>query len=252
MMQDKERFLAACDKICGQEREKAGIGTLSEKTVHAVLKEYLEPREECQEQKVGSFYADIHNENGIMEIQTRSFRNLRKKLAYFLKIEKVTIVYPIPYTKWVWWLNEETGELTGGRKSPKKGTPYLILYELYQIMDFLQEPNLKLRLVFMDMEEIKLLNGCSYNKKRGAHRYDRIPKALVEEIEITGIKDYVKLIPESLLGEFTVKDFKKAAKLSDSAAAKGIYVLMKVGVIERIGKKGRAYLYQRKESITES
>ena len=39
---DQEHFLRACRQVMGEERERAGIGTLSEKTVHAVLKRYFE------------------------------------------------------------------------------------------------------------------------------------------------------------------------------------------------------------------
>ena len=36
-MIDQKRFNLAKEKIVGQDRERNGIGTLSEKTVHAVL-----------------------------------------------------------------------------------------------------------------------------------------------------------------------------------------------------------------------
>ena len=48
-MTDKERFEWARDKIVGTEREKQGIGTLSEKTVHAVLKNFYAPDEDMHE-----------------------------------------------------------------------------------------------------------------------------------------------------------------------------------------------------------
>ena len=243
----EEYFLKACEKVLNKrdKEEKKGIGTLGEKTVHAVLKGYIEPRDEYQEIKIGNFYADVKNENGIFEIQTRSFRNLRRKLDYFLNTGPVTIVYPVPYIKQIRWMDEQTGELSEPRKSPKKGSPYLILYELYQIKDYLLRPGLSFQIVLMNMEETKLLNGWSYNKKRGASRLDRIPTAFVDEIQIEGTDDYVKLLPEGLADVFTVKDFKKAAKLSSSAASVGVNVLFYVGVIKRVGKKGNAYLYRR-------
>ena len=37
---DELRFEAAKNKVIGVNRERQGIGTLSEKTVHAVLKNY--------------------------------------------------------------------------------------------------------------------------------------------------------------------------------------------------------------------
>ena len=56
---DAERFAAVRKEILFQKREKRGIGTLKEKTLHAVLKEYLEPDKGCQEIRVDRYVADI-------------------------------------------------------------------------------------------------------------------------------------------------------------------------------------------------
>ncbi len=122
---DNERFEQARRKVIGEERKREGIGTLSEKTVHAVLKHYYAPDTAAQEIPVGDFVADIRTEEGIIEIQTRSFDSMRKKLAAFLPLYPVTVVYPIPHIKWLRWIDEETGEASPKRKSPKKGSPYL-------------------------------------------------------------------------------------------------------------------------------
>ncbi|NLZ80724.1 MAG: hypothetical protein GX913_02820, partial [Clostridiales bacterium] len=81
---DHQRFLEAYEKIAFVNRERDGIGTLSEKTLHAVLKHYFEPKIENQEVKIGSYYADIYTEEGIIEIQTKQFNKLRNKLKAFL------------------------------------------------------------------------------------------------------------------------------------------------------------------------
>ena len=47
-MIDREAFEAARKKVIGVDRKRSGIGTLSEKTVHAILKNYYEPDEEKQ------------------------------------------------------------------------------------------------------------------------------------------------------------------------------------------------------------
>ena len=83
---NKHNFQDACDFVIGKDREKMGIGTLSEKTLHAVLKQYFAPNINDQEIKIGRFVADIVGENGIIEIQTQGFDKLRDKLAEFLDI----------------------------------------------------------------------------------------------------------------------------------------------------------------------
>ena len=46
---NKEQFESAKNKIIGIKRNRNGIGTLSEKTVHAILKNYYEPDEDYHE-----------------------------------------------------------------------------------------------------------------------------------------------------------------------------------------------------------
>ena len=155
-MPDKRAFETAKRKIIGVDRQRFGIGTLSEKTVHAILKNYYEPDEDRHEIPIQNYVADIYAEGEIIEIQTRQFDKMRGKLGAFLPLYPVTIVYPIPHEKWIIWIDEESGTLSKRRKSPLKGNPYVIFPELYKIKMFLKDPNLRFRLVFLDMEEYKL------------------------------------------------------------------------------------------------
>lgn len=242
---DALRFQDACCLIVNQYRERNGIGTLGEKTVHAVLKKYLEPNEQYHEIKIEGFFADISTSEGIIEIQTRNFYSLRKKLDIFLRLGSVTVVYPIPYTKWLCWIDEETGEISPKRKSPRQGDIYMVLPELYRIKDYLLHPNFHLQLLLMNMEESRLLNGWSKDKKKGSTRYDRIPTALVDELWINDNADYKLLVPSTLTGSFTAKEFQKACHLSPKMSSYALQVLRHVGAIEQIGQKGKAYIYKR-------
>lgn len=239
-----QRFQTAKAKIIGINRERPTIGTLSEKTVHAILKHYLEPDEDYHEIPLEGFIADIYKNGEIIEIQTRQFNKMRNKLQVFLSLYPVTIVYPIAREKWLIWIEEESGELSKPRKSPLKGTGYTVFPELYKIKMFLKNPNLKLKLILMDMEEYKLLNGWSKDKKKGSCRYDRIPRELIEEIEINCIQDYMQFVPYELQEIFTVKDFAKAAHIPVRLAGTVVHILHYVGTIEYVGKQGKAYLYR--------
>ena len=241
---DYLKFSEACEKIIGAEREKNGIGTLSEKTLHAILKNYIEPDKNFQEIKVGSFVADICKGNEITEIQTRSFDKLRKKLECFLEENTVTVVYPVASTKWLYWI-DETGTVTKKRKSPKTGMPYEIFFELYKIKYLLTNPNLKLCIIMFDIEEYRYLNGWSKDRKKGSSRCDRIPVGIVDEININSLSEYSKLIPETLPARFTSKDFKAATHLSISNAQTALNVLNHIGAVKRVGKAGNLYLYER-------
>ena len=245
---DKALFFEACDLILSRDRETArqgGIGTLGEKTLHAVLKHYCEPDRRRHEIPVSGFVADIVSDSGIIEIQTRQFSKLRRKLECFLAQTDVTVVYPVARTKWLLWIDEATGAVTKKRKSPKVGQPHEALYELYQIRSLLTHPGLTLRIVLLELEEYRYLDGWSKDKKKGSTRCDRIPVDISGEVLLQSPADYAGLIPAALGGSFTVKDFKTASGLSLYASGLGLSVLNTVGAVVRTGKKGNAYVYER-------
>lgn len=239
------KFKHACKKVIDDVDKKKGIGTLSEKRLHAVLKNYFEPNEEKQEIKVNNYIVDICGDKGIIEIQTRSFNKLRDKLDTFLPINSVTIVYPIPSTKWLIWIDKETGEITDKRKSPKRGTPYEIFFELYKIKQWLKYDNLKVCIVMLDIEEYRYLDGYDHTRKRGSSRCERIPVEIIEEMHIDTKTDYKKLIPADLPEQFSSKDYKKKSRLSLSRAQTALNVLFEVGAVKRVGKVGNLYMYER-------
>ncbi len=244
---DKTRFLLSCQKVMGEERKDRGIGTLGEKTLHAVLKTYFDPGGEHQEIPMGPYVADICNNEGFFEIQTQGFHRLRDKLAFFLKKAPVTVIYPVPAVKWLIWLDQD-GSAASRRKSPKRAGPFEILPELYKIKPLLNKEGLFFCIVLVELEEYRLKNGWSQDGKRGSTRFERLPINLLDEIWIRGPADYRKLIPELLPEEFTVKEFAKAAGLSVNKASVAVNVLFSVNALQRTGKIKNAYLYRRTEA----
>ena len=87
-----EAFETAKNKIIGADRERHGIGTLSEKTVHAILKNYYAPDEDMHEIPIENYVADIYTGKEIIEIQTRQFNRMRDNLRAFLPLYPVTVV----------------------------------------------------------------------------------------------------------------------------------------------------------------
>ena len=241
---DELRFEAAKNRVIGINRERQGIGTISEKTVHAVLKNYYAPDTDMHEIPIENFVADIFTGTEIIEIQTRSFNVMRRKLDTFLKQYPVTIVHPIPRIKWVSWIDEETGEASPKRKSPKKGNPYQAFVELYKIRPFLKNENLHFKFALIDMEEYRLLNGWSRDKKRGSERFDRIPLEFVEEVCIDRREDYMQFVPFDLPEPFTSREFAKCAKIPMRLANVVLLILTDLSVVTRVGKQGNCYLYE--------
>ena len=241
----EKQFYEACNIILNKQDNNTGIGTLGEKTLHAIFKYYFEPDSTYHELRYQGFVADILHGQDVIEIQTRGFNKLRRKLDAFLEYGEVRIVYPIPYEKYLQWIDEETGSISPKRKSPKKGTIYDSFYELYKIKPYLTNPNLKLTIVFVNIEEQRLLNGWSADKKKGSERYERIPTKIINHVEFNSLEDYKRFLPETLPEIFSTKDYHKATKLNITRARTGVHILNYLGVIEAVGKKGNAILYKR-------
>lgn len=247
MCVDELRFEQAKNRVIGLQRERQGIGTLSEKTVHAVLKHYYAPDTDMHEIPIGGFVADIYTGTEIIEIQTRSFNAMRRKLDAFLPLYPVTIVYPIPNIKWLCWIDEESGETSAKRKSPKRGNPYQAFAELYKIRPFLKDENIRFRFSLIDMEEYRLLNGWSRDKKKGSERYDRIPVRYAKEVCIDRREDYMQFLPYDMEEPFTTKVFAKCAKIPVRLAGIVLLILTDLAIVERVGKQGNGFLYRIRE-----
>ena len=244
---DLQRFADALASVLESERGGRGIGTLGEKTLHAVLKNYFDPNPANHEIKVGGFVADIVNDGGVTEIQTRSFDRLRRKLSAFLEVTPVTVVCPVVRKKQLVWLDPESGEASKARLSPKSGRPADALRELCRIHEFLGREGLTVCILMLDCEEYRLKNGYANDGKRGSTRYERIPTAICEEIYLRERADYAALLPESLPDTFTAADFRRAVRFGGMSAGFALKMLCELGVCEKTGQRGRAYIYERKD-----
>ena len=221
-----------------------GIGTLGEKTIHSTLKQYLSRDLAHQEIKIGSYYADVCIDGHIYEIQTRQFNKLRSKLAFFLADHPVTVVYPITNCNYLRWVAPDTGEITPPKKSPRHGTLFQVFTELYRIRTFLAHPNFSLKLILMDTEEYRMLDGYGRDKKKRATKCDKFPLKLVAEYDIETPKDYMMLLPAELPDTFTAKEFARLANIPPGLSQTTLLLLSELAIVTRTGKQGNAYIYE--------
>ena len=248
---DKLRFCEALKKVSDGEQLKRGVGTLGEKTVHAVLKNYFEPFTDSQEQKIGGFVADIAGENGIIEIQTKSFDKLRKKLDVFLTAAPVTIVHPV-YSKLKIIKLDENGAVISRRTSPKKETFYDIFPELYKIKNCLSEENLTLHIVMLEAEEYRIAGDVKKPRRsrKDYVKYDKFPTEMIDELIIKRPADYLYFVPNELRSyEFTANDLAAAAKINLPLARLTLNILTSLNVTEKVGARNRRYLYSVSKEI---
>ena len=222
----------------------SGIGTLSERTLHRAVKEYLEPDVRCQEVPVAGIVADLFRDGEVIEVQTGSVTPLVKKLLG-LPPMPVTIVLPIIREKRICTV-DENGVLLRCRKSPKRGTVYDCYYQLPRLLPLLGREKLTLRLLLLDADELPHRGSERPGRPPGlpaagpgAHRLPGGTTATASRRALEGCCR--RSCPKSSPGRCSGRPPASVpGRLSGGLAA-----LQKCGAVEHCGREGRAYLYRR-------
>lgn len=234
-------------RLCGLQhlQSREGIGTLRERSLHAILKYWIDPDETHHEVKLPSgTVADLFDGEEVIEIQTRNFSKLRSKLAALLDQYPVTVVHPLTWHKTLRWIDPESGDSTPPRRSPKVGSFGDAARELVYIGELLSHPRLTVVLMLLDMEEWRVADGWSRDGKKGSHRLERFPLRPGPVTVLRQAIDYAVLLPNRLPEEFTVADVRHTGRFSAKQASSLVNVLYKVGSIKRIGKIRNAFVYR--------
>ena len=237
---DEHSFAAACRAVQEMGRVEQGVGTLGEKTLHAVIKRMIEPDMSCHEVKLGRYTADVLNGQGVFEVQTRNLHKLKPKLAALLPYYPVTVVVPVVEIKWLLMLDPETGELKDRRKSPKRGKAAAILPDLAYLKPLLKDQNLSFLLVRLEGEELR---KPSQSRWRSATPLEFAPTRFQGTVPLKTTADYAALLPPDLPETFTARELAKALGLPVSQGSAAANVLGHMGAIRRTGARGKAYLY---------
>lgn len=224
-----------------------GIGTMSEKRVHSTLKYYVSPDMDFHEKKYCGFVCDAVTEQSVFEIQSRAFDRLRRKLDKILPDFPLTVVYPVIRERMIILTDESTGE-TVKRKSPKKGSIYSVIPELYKVRSYLHHPNFYLRLITISAIDHRVKTLCKKNtykryKPKNYTKHELIPSEIHSDITLSRPDDYTIFIPKGLPEEFLSSDFAIAAHIPRTVASTTLLILSDIGLVKRIARKKEGYLY---------
>lgn len=236
----KERFKRARAEIIGEAVSTEGVGGLNERSIHKILKLSIEPNTDFHEVKFLGSVADIKNEEGIFEVQTKGAYKLKGKLIKYLEHCPVTLVIPIIREKYLRYIDTETGEILPPKRSPRPENIYHALNSIFSLADLFLFDNFKLMLVFLSADEYK-----HRVKKKGQRRVDAIPREILEVREITAREEFLEFFPKSLPEEFVASEFSRAIKKPSRFTYFVIKFYENLGFIENVGKRGRAILYKR-------
>lgn len=237
---DELSFAAACRVVQETGRAEQGVGTLGEKTLHAVLKRMIEPDLSRHEVKLGRYTADVFNERGVFEVQTRSLHKLKPKLLALLPYYPVTVVVPVIERKWLLTMDPETGELKDRRKSPKRGKTADLLPDLAYLKPILKDPNLTFCLVRLEGEALRLQTP---GRRGPGTPLEFAPTRFLGTVGLKTAADYAALLPSDLPETFTARELGAALGLPAGRGSAAANVLAFMGAIRQTGTKGRSYLY---------
>lgn len=224
------------------------IGTLQETSLHAALKAwYARPGDET-EAAVDGFLIDLRRGDTLIEIQTRNFAAMKRKLPQLVEHYPVRLIHPIAQEKWIVKSEADGETILSRRKSPRRGQVEMLFKELVSFPQLAAHPNFTLEIVLTQEEEWQRLakrgNGRRTAwRRKGWAIYDRRLLSVVEQVVLASPADYRRFLPETLPASFTNHDLAAAAHQPLYLTQKMTYCLRQIGVIESVGRRGRAALY---------
>lgn len=227
---------------------KHQIGTLQETSLHAALKAwYAQPGDEA-EVAVEGFVIDLRRGETLIEIQTRNFAAMKRKLMHLVERYPVRLIHPIAQEKWVVKYKADGKTVVSRRKSPRRGQVAELFMELVSFPQLVAHSNFTLEVALTQEEEWQrpakrgVGRRASWRRK-GWAIFDRRLLGVVAQVILTSPADYLRFLPETLPTDFTNQDLATTAHQPLYLAQKTTYCLRQMGVLEAVGQRGRATLY---------
>jgi hypothetical protein len=216
---------------------------LNEKPLHAALKQWYARPGDQFEVAVGGFVIDIVRDDLLIEIQTGNFASIKSKLTSLVPSHQVRLIYPVVQEKWIIHAASGARGLASCRKSPRRGRVEDLFRELVSIPQLLSHRNFSLEVLMIRAEELRRFEGKRRWRRRGWSIEARRLLEVLDRRLFMGSADWRGVLPEGLTS-FTAKDLAAATGMRGDLAQKMVYCLRNGKVIDLIGKRGQAHLYQ--------
>lgn len=220
------------------------IGSLNEKPLHAGLKEWYRCEGDEVEAPVEGFVVDLVRDGSLIEIQTRSFSAMRRKLDRLLDSHALRLVHPVAAEKWIVKLDDDDCEVSR-RRSPKRGIVADVCAELVSFPTLLSHPNFTLEVALIEEEEIRRPDAKKGWRRNGYVIEERRLATVVETVELARPEDLLTLLPDDLPDPFTTADLATGLGRSRHAAQEVAYCLRESGAVATAGRDKRGILYRK-------
>ena len=218
------------------------IGLLNEKPLHAALKEWYRIDGDEVEVPLEGFVIDLVRDGLLVEIQTRGFASMRRKLDRLLDSHSICIVYPVAAEKWIVKVDDNGGEVSR-RRSPKRGIPADVCGELVSFPSLLSHPNFTLEVALIEEEEVRRPHAKKGWRRGGLVIEERRLVDVRELVEFDAPEALLGLLPEGMPDPFTTADLAEGLGRSRHAAQEVGYCLRVSGAVGTAGRDKRGILY---------
>jgi len=178
-----------------------------------------------------------------IEVQTGSFAPLKRKVSELAKLGRLRVVYPVMLTKYI-EVFDSNGKREYRRKSPRRGNPYDLFNALVYAPDLPLTPGLAIEIVLLDASEQRIRDGKGSWRRKGLSIKDRKLLAVHERICLEKPADYLRFVPFARKECFTSASLGEKAGIRRELAQKTLYVLARLGIIEKTGKERNALVYR--------
>jgi len=220
------------------------IGVLNEKPLHAGLKEWYSIDGDLVEAPMEGFVIDLVRDGLLIEIQTRGFASMRRKLDQLLDSHAIRLVYPVAAEKWIVKL-DEGGREVSRRRSPKRGITADVCGELVSFPSLVSHPNFTLEVLLVEEEEIRRPDAKKGWRRGGFVIEERRLIDVREAIEFVSPEALLDLLPKGLPDPFSTADLANGLGRSRHLAQEVAYCLRVSGAIGTAGRDKRGILYLR-------
>lgn len=229
--------------------EKNGINLQNERSLHIGLKQWYAQPHDRFEVPVDAFVVDLVRGRQLVEIQTRNFAAIRRKLEMLLAQHPVHLVHPVTFEKWVVQVDEKGNRLSR-RKSIYRGHLCQVFEELVRLPELVNHPNFSLEIPFIREEEIRCRDGKGSKHRKKVSLKDRKLLEVVSTHIFTNPQDFLMFLPEQLPVPFSNRDLEAATQWPLFRCRQVTYCLRKMEALDLAGKKGNELLYAISEKMT--
>ena len=195
------------------------------------------------EVSVDGFVVDVVRNGLLIEIQTRNFAAIKKKLLSLRRNNKVRLVYPLPQKKWIVKETIDGSRQLSRRLSPKRCGFEDVFNELVRIPTMVAHENFSIELLLTEEEEIRRQDGKGSWRRRGWSIIDRKLVEVVDRRLYKTPSDFLHFIPESLEKPFTNSDLAESLGISRQLCQRMTYCLRRMNTLKKVGKRGNALLH---------